>query len=102
MSPPKRDSRGASPPIGRRLLDVRAAGEYLGLSPWTVRRLCWGGDLPEVRIGRRLLVDVRDLEVFVLRAKAREPGFPRPLLRCRAGSPVAGDGQEQSSEGANI
>lgn len=53
----------------RRLLNVRQAGVYLNLSPWTVRSLGWSGTIPEVRVGRRVLFDVVDLDKFIERAK---------------------------------
>jgi hypothetical protein len=34
--------------------------------------MVWRGELPEVRIGRRLLVDVRDLDELIQRSKRRE------------------------------
>lgn len=55
-----------------RLVDVHGAGAYLGISSWTVRELVWTKKLPEVRIGRRLLFDVRDLDALVERNKRVE------------------------------
>jgi hypothetical protein len=63
-----------------RLRDVDAAGDYLGVSPWTVRALVAEGHLKPVRLpsvrypgenGRRLLFDVRDLDAAVDKWKAR-------------------------------
>jgi excisionase family DNA binding protein len=54
-------------------MDIRAAAVYLGkISHWTVRELVWSGALPEVRIGRRLLFDVRDLDELIERSKRSE------------------------------
>lgn len=63
---------GGEPGLCPRLLDVKQAGAYLGVSPWTVRELAWRGELPEVRIGRRLLFDIRDLDGLVERNKRTE------------------------------
>jgi excisionase family DNA binding protein len=42
----------------QRLLDVRQAAQYLGLSVWTVREMVAAGKLPKVSLGvRRTLVD---------------------------------------------
>ena len=49
----------------KRLLSVYDAGEYLSVSHWTVRDLVNKGLLPYVRIGRRLLVDIKDLNAYV-------------------------------------
>ena len=49
----------------KRLLSANDAGEYLSISHWTVRALIDRGLLPYVRIGRRLLIDVRDLDRYI-------------------------------------
>jgi excisionase family DNA binding protein len=71
-SQPVRNRGADSTAIRPRLLGVRAAADLLSISPWTVRALVWNGELPEVRVGRRLLLDVRDLESFIERNKRRE------------------------------
>jgi hypothetical protein len=57
---------------GKRLVDLRTAAAYLGLSVWTVRELEWKGALPRVRIPlpgggevRKLLFDQRDLDRLI-------------------------------------
>jgi len=60
---------------GPRLLDLKAAATYLGLSYWTVRDLVLAGRLPTVKIPRprsgdgrsirRILVDRQDLDAFI-------------------------------------
>ena len=65
-----------------RLLDLRAAGTYLGVSYWTMRDLVFGGLIPSVRIPcprsndgrtiRRLLVDRHDLDTFIEKNKEFE------------------------------
>ncbi len=64
-----RAPRQNSVPVRPRLLNIHQAGEYLSLSPWTIREMIWRGELPEVRMGRRLLVDQRDLDALVDRNK---------------------------------
>jgi excisionase family DNA binding protein len=54
----------------RRLLTLPEAAMYLGLSPWTVRDLTWKGRLPVVRITRKLLFDLRDLDELIDQEKA--------------------------------
>jgi excisionase family DNA binding protein len=53
----------------RRLLSVKEAGTVLGLGEWRVRTLVWRMELPFVRIGRRIMIDIRDLENFILANK---------------------------------
>ena len=50
---------------GPRLLDVNDAGRYLGVSGWTVREMCWRGDIQFCRVGRLIRLDVRDLDAFI-------------------------------------
>ena len=58
-----------------RLLDARDVAEILGTSVWTVRNLCWSGELPFVRVGRLLRFDVSDLEEWI-RENKRTHGKP--------------------------
>lgn len=69
-STPPRPGRGSPPE--KRLYSVKEAAGYLGLSPWTVRETIWRGELPSVRAGRRVLLDLRDLDAFVERNKRTE------------------------------
>lgn len=62
-----------------RLLDLKDAATYLGLSYWTVRDLVLAGILPSVKIPcprsgdgrtiRRILVDRYDLDTFIEQSK---------------------------------
>jgi excisionase family DNA binding protein len=54
---------------GRRLLTVKDAAEYLSCTIWAVRELAWAQKVPSIKIGRRLLFDIRDLDAFVETAK---------------------------------
>ncbi len=58
--------------VPKRLYSVKEAGKYLGRSAWAIRHLIWSGELPQVRQGRRVFVDILDLEQFVERFKVRE------------------------------
>jgi excisionase family DNA binding protein len=49
----------------RRLLSVKEAGTVLGLGQWRVRTLVWRMEIPFVRIGRRIMIDIKDLENFI-------------------------------------
>ena len=55
-----------------RLLSIKGAAFYLGLSYWGLRGLIWNGSLPAVRAGRRILVDIRDLDAWIERNKSNE------------------------------
>jgi excisionase family DNA binding protein len=56
---------------GRRLLTLREAACYLGISPWTLRELTWKGSLPVVRMTRKLHFDLQDLDRFIEASKDR-------------------------------
>ena len=49
----------------RRLVGVTVAGEYAGLSPWTLRRRAYDGRLTSYKIGTRLLFDIADLDQLI-------------------------------------
>jgi len=63
----------ASPESQPRLLSIEAAASYIGVSKWTLRDLIFRGDIPCVRIKRRLLVDVLDLDAYIARFKIQHP-----------------------------
>jgi hypothetical protein len=56
---------------GPRLLPLKKAADYLGLTVWSMRERIWAGDIPVVRFpgGRKMFVDVLDLEEFIQRNK---------------------------------
>jgi excisionase family DNA binding protein len=47
------------------LLSVKAAGEFLGISPWTVRSLIWANQLDVVTLGRKYMVSRADLLAWI-------------------------------------
>ncbi len=58
----------------KRLYSVPEAAEYLGRSKWSMRRLVWSGKLPHVRCGKRVHVDVEDIDQFIESNKISETG----------------------------
>lgn len=62
--PPVSDDGG---PISPRLLSVDAAGIFLGISSHALRHRIAEGTIPYVRLGggRRILLDIRDLERLI-------------------------------------
>ena len=62
-----------SNPVGllkKRLYAVPEAAEYLGRSIWAVRELVWKGSLPCVREGRRVHLDILDLDAWIQKNKS--------------------------------
>jgi excisionase family DNA binding protein len=58
--------------LRKRLFSLPEAAIYLGRSTWSVRRLIWSGELPQVRAGGRVHVDVQDMDKFIERNKVTE------------------------------
>jgi excisionase family DNA binding protein len=48
-----------------RLLRVAEAARYLGATPWFIRSLIWSHSIPFLQLGKRHLIDVRDLDAYV-------------------------------------
>jgi excisionase family DNA binding protein len=55
----------------KRLYTIKEAGIYLGRSIYSVRELIWDGKLPCVKVGRRIHLDIRDLDEFIEKHKVR-------------------------------
>ena len=53
-----------------RLMDVRGAGKYLGRTPEAIRAMIRRGNLPVVRDGSRVFLDVDDLRRWIAKRKA--------------------------------
>ncbi|NGZ95317.1 MAG: hypothetical protein CV089_04150 [Nitrospira sp. WS110] len=58
-------------PVVPRLFSQREAATYLGISYWTLRDLTFRGEVPHVKIRRRILVDRLDLDAYLDRMKVR-------------------------------
>lgn len=65
ISNPKREL------LKKRLLTIKEAGIYLGRSEWSVRELIWAGSLPSVKVGRRIHLDIYDLDKWIEAHKTR-------------------------------
>lgn len=50
-----------------RLLPLKAAADYLGLTVWGMRERIWAGQIPVVQFpgGRKQYIDTQDLEAFI-------------------------------------
>jgi hypothetical protein len=67
----KKSEQWISNPMSPRLLPLKQAAEYIGLTVWGMRERIWAGDIPVVRFpgGRKMFIDVRDIEAFIKRNK---------------------------------
>ena len=60
----KKTEQGISNP---RLLPLKDAAQWLGLTVWAMRERIWAGQIPVVQFpgGRKQYVDLMDLEAFI-------------------------------------
>ena len=60
-------AQGIYNPPSPRLLPLKDAATWLGLTVWAMRERIWAGDLPVVQFpgGRKQYIDVQDLETFI-------------------------------------
>ena len=49
----------------RRLIDIEEAAHYLGLKKSTLYSWAWSRKIPSVKMGRRLLFDLKDLDEMI-------------------------------------
>jgi len=54
-----------------RLLPLKVAAQWLGLTVWAMRERIWAGQIPVVQFpgGRKMYVDTQDMEKFIQRNK---------------------------------
>jgi excisionase family DNA binding protein len=54
-----------------RLMTLKQASEYLGLTVWAIRERIWNGQIPVIIFpeGRKQYIDRNDLESFIERNK---------------------------------
>ena len=64
-----KEAQGTSHPLSKRLYTLKEASVYLGRTLWGVREMVWAGKIPVVRDGKRLFIDINDLEMYVTRYK---------------------------------
>jgi excisionase family DNA binding protein len=57
--------------IPKRLYSIAEASIYLGRTVWAVREMLWAGKLPCIRDGRRILLDIKDMDSWVEQSKVR-------------------------------
>jgi excisionase family DNA binding protein len=52
------------------MLTVQRAAKYLSLPVSQIRDLYWSRQLPIIRRGKRIIIDIRDLDAWVEKTKA--------------------------------
>jgi excisionase family DNA binding protein len=67
----KKQPRKKAATLPKRGYSVEEAADYIGVSPRTVRSMIYTGKIPVVSCGRRLILDLQDLNVWLDRNKIR-------------------------------
>ena len=68
----KKAQRMSSPfPLNNRLYDLKEAAIYQGRPIFSVRTLIWNGALPVIKDGRKLYVDLVDMNHYIEKNKVR-------------------------------
>ena len=60
-------------PTSPRLLTLKRAAEYIGLTTWGMREAIWAGLIPVVKLGpngRKMFIDTNDIEKFIAENKS--------------------------------
>ena len=52
-------------PLPKRLYTIKEAGYYMGRTLWSMRELVWAGKLPIVRSGKRIFIDMKDMDNYI-------------------------------------
>jgi len=55
----------------KRLYSIQDASVYLGRSIWAIREMIWAGKIPCVRDGKRVLIDIQDMDTWIERNKTK-------------------------------
>ncbi len=55
----------------KRLYSIKDAAIYLGRTVGALREMLWAGKLPYVKDGKRILLDIRDMDQWIEASKTR-------------------------------
>jgi excisionase family DNA binding protein len=68
-------ARGISNPVSqkiiKRLYSIKEASVYLGRSVWALREMLWAGKLPYIKDGKRILLDINDMNNWIEQNKTQ-------------------------------
>jgi len=59
------ESRCAQTVPAKRLYSIKELVAFFGVTPWYWRSQIWAGLLPFVQVGRKMLIDHKDVEHFI-------------------------------------
>jgi len=58
-------------PLSKRLYDLKEAAGYLARPVYSVRTLIWNGKIPVIKEGRKMYLDVYDMDAYIEWSKER-------------------------------
>lgn len=57
--------------IPKRLYSLQEGAVYLGRTVGAVREMLWAGKMPYVKDGKRILIDIQDMNEWIVRNKIK-------------------------------
>ena len=51
--------------LNKRLYSIPEASQYLGRTVWSIREMIYAGKIPYIRDGRRMLLDIHDMDRWI-------------------------------------
>jgi excisionase family DNA binding protein len=58
----------------KRLFNINEASVYLGRTVCALREMLWAGKIPYVRDGKRILLDIKDMDTWIEKNKTQYTG----------------------------
>ena len=92
------DERMKKIPELRRLISAKEAGQYLSLSTDTIYRMASQKKLPYLKIGERVLFDVKVLDQWISKHMVKETTWKRQELRTEIEEKKTGSKAAQESD----
>lgn len=90
------DDRMKKIPELRRLITAKEAGQYLSLSTDTIYRMASMKRLPYLKIGDRVLFDLKALDRWIEKHLIREKEYKKEELKAESESPVSSKPSKES------
>ena len=92
------DERMKKIPELRRLISAKEAGQYLSLSTDTIYRMASQKKLPYLKIGERILFDVKALDQWISKHMVKETAWKRQELKTEIEEKRTGSKAAQESD----
>jgi len=60
--------------VAQRYISLKGAAQYTSLSYYNLRELCYFRKLPSIKVGKRILIEIADLDEFLQARKEMAEG----------------------------